>query len=229
MDLFRRIVFSACLAGLASGLVLTGAQSLFVLPIIAEAESYEHAIASGVSSKGNVMLAHNDAAHSHNRLVWTAISNIGLGVGFGLLMTAVLSFRIRVNWREGLLWGIGGYATFFLSPALGLPPELPGTTVTALAPRQLWWLFAVTLTGIGLLLLILGSPGWLKAVGAALLPIPHLVGAPRPESYSAAAPEALMSVFFAHTAIVNAIFWLLLGAVSALCLHRFFRGPTSRI
>ena len=229
MDLFRRIVFSACLAGLASGLVLTGAQSLFVLPIIAEAESYEHAIASGVSSKGNVVSAHNDAAHSHNRLVWTAISNIGMGVGFGLLMTAVLSFRIRVNWREGLLWGIGGYATFFLSPALGLPPELPGTTVTTLAPRQLWWLFAVTFTGIGLLLLTLGSPGWLKAVGAALLPVPHLVGAPRPESYSAAAPEALMSVFFAHTAIVNAIFWLLLGAVSALCLHRFFRGPASRI
>ena len=49
-----------------SGLVLTGAQSLFVLPIIAEAESYEHAIASDVSSKGNVVSGHNDAAYSHN-------------------------------------------------------------------------------------------------------------------------------------------------------------------
>ncbi|GIT48497.1 MAG: hypothetical protein Ct9H300mP14_04250 [Gammaproteobacteria bacterium] len=55
----------------------------------------------------------------HPRLVWTAISNVGLGVGFGLLMTAVLSFRSRVSWREGLLWGLGGYATFFFAPALG--------------------------------------------------------------------------------------------------------------
>ena len=213
-----------------SGLVLTGAQSLFVLPIIAEAESYEYATDSDVTSgKNTVSSGHSAAAHSHTRLVWTAISNIGLGVGFGLLMTAFLSFRSRVNWREGLLWGIGGYATFFFAPALGLPPELPGTMLTALVSRQLWWLLAVTFTGIGLLLLILGSPGWLKAVGAALLPVPHLVGAPRPESYSAATPEALTSIFFAHTAIVNAIFWLLLGAVSALCLHRFFRGPTPKI
>ena len=212
-----------------SGLVLTGAQSYFVLPIITEAESYEYTIDSGVASGKNTVSEHSAAAHSHTRLVRTAISNIGLGVGFGLLMTAILSFRSRVNWREGLLWGIGGYATFFLSPALGLPPELPGTTVPELAPRQLWWLFVVTFTGIGLLLLILGSPGWLKAVGAALLPIPHLVGAPRPESYSAAVPEALTSIFFAHTAMVNAIFWLFLGAVSALCLLRFFRGPTSKI
>ena len=208
-----------------SGLVLTGAQSFFVLPIIAEAESYEHAIDSGVSSAKNAESAHGDAAHSHPRLVWTAISNIGLGIGFGLLMTAVLSFRSRVSWREGLLWGIGGYATFFFAPALGLPPELPGTTLTALAPRQLWWLLAVTFTGIGLLLLSLGSPGWVKVIGVALLPVPHLVGVPWSESYSGAAPEALTSVFFVHTAIVNAIFWLLLGAVSALCLHRFFESP----
>ncbi len=147
------------------------------------------------------------------------------GIGFGLLMTAVLSFRSRVSWREGLLWGIGGYATFFFAPALGLPPELPGTTLTALAPRQLWWLLAVTFTGIGLLLLSLGSPGWVKVIGVALLPVPHLVGVPRSENYSGAAPEALMSVFFVHTAIVNAIFWLLLGAVTALCLHRFFESP----
>ena len=211
-----------------SGLVLTGAQSLFVLPIIAEAESYEQAIDSGVSSAENAVSAHGDAAHSHTRLLWTAISNIGLGIGFGLLMTAVLSLRGRVSWREGLLWGIGGYATFFFAPALGLPPELPGTTVTTLAPRQLWWLLAVTFTGIGLLLLILGSPGWVKVIGAALLPIPHLVGEPRPESYSGAMPEALTSVFLVHTAIVNAIFWLLLGAVSALCLLRFLRPPASR-
>ena len=157
-----------------SGLVLTGAQSLYVLPIIAEAESYEYAIDSGVTSGKNTVSEHSAAAHSHTRLVWTAISNIGLGVGFGLLMTAILSFRSRVNWREGLLWGIGGYATFFFAPALGLPPELPGTMLTALVSRQLWWLLAVTFTGIGLLLLILGSPGWLKAVGAALLPVPHV-------------------------------------------------------
>lgn len=213
-----------------SGLVLTGAQSLFVLPIIAEAESYEYATDSGVTSgKNTVSSGHSAAAHSHTRLVWTAISNIGLGVGFGLLMTAFLSFRSRVNWREGLLWGMGGYATFFFAPALGLPPELPGTTLTALVSRQLWWLLAVTFTGIGLLLLILGSPGWLKAIGAALLPVPHLVGAPRNETYATAVPEALTSVFFAHTAVVNAIFWLLLGVASALCLQRFFRGPTSRI
>ncbi|HJM03797.1 MAG TPA: CbtA family protein, partial [Arenicellales bacterium] len=82
MDVFRRIVFSACLAGLVSGLVLTGAQSFFVLPIIAEAESYEHATDSSVSSAKNAVSAHGEAAHSHSRLAWTAISNVGLGIGF---------------------------------------------------------------------------------------------------------------------------------------------------
>ena len=41
--MFRRIVFSACLAGLVAGLLITGIQQLQVTPIIVEAETYEPA------------------------------------------------------------------------------------------------------------------------------------------------------------------------------------------
>ena len=49
-------------------MVLTGAQSLYVLPIIAEAESYEHAINSGASSAKNAVSVHGDAAVSYTHL-----------------------------------------------------------------------------------------------------------------------------------------------------------------
>lgn len=60
--MFRRIVFSACLAGLVSGVLLTGIQQLQVVPIILEAETYEVAEPAATTTH-----AHADgSSHEHD-------------------------------------------------------------------------------------------------------------------------------------------------------------------
>ncbi len=211
--MFRRIVFSACLAGLFSGLVLTGVQMVRVVPIVLEAESYEvPATQQEDQQQGDEAWAPADGLE---RSFWTAVSNMLTAIGFGLLLVAIYSLRNVVGWQQGLLWGLAGYAVFFLNPSLGLTPEIPGAQAAALGTRQAWWLATVVCTATGLSVLVfVGHWGW-KVAGALLLAVPHIVGAPQPEVHGGSAPQELADAFVMATAIANAIFWLVLGASSA--------------
>ena len=228
--MFRCIVFSACLAGLLSGLVLTGVQMFRVIPIILEAESYE--------AREPIQQAHGTAALSgqHDdheawgpeegleRSVWTVVANVTTAIGFALLLIAIYSLREKVGWQQGLLWGLGGYAVFFVGPSLGLTPEIPGAEAAALGARQTWWMATIVCTGIGLSVLILVKHwGW-KVAGALLLAVPHVVGAPHPEVHGGSAPQELADAFVAASAVANAIFWLILGASSAWIFTKL--GPS---
>ena len=222
--MFRRIVFSAVVAGLLAGVLLTAVQQLRVVPIILEAETYE------VADPGAATHAHADGSgHEHEgwspedgleRTFWTGVANVGMGIGFALLLSAAFSLRGNVSWRQGLLWGLGGYAAFFALPAFGLPPELPGTESAALQGRQVWWLLTVTLSVAGVVLLGLAQGRAWKATGAALVALPHLIGAPHPETHSALAPDELLRAFIVATAIANAVFWLVLGAGCAIAFRK---------
>ncbi|MDB5657498.1 MAG: hypothetical protein JWS10_113 [Cypionkella sp.] len=139
-------------------------------------------------------------------------------VGYGLVLVAgyglAQAFGNVVTLREGLLWGIAGYAAFQLAPAMGLEPELPGTMAADLAARQIWWVGTAICTAGGLALLGYGR-GVASVVGAvALLAIPHVIGAPELESYSGVAPPELASTFAARTLGVGLIVWSALGALS---------------
>lgn len=248
--MFRRIVFLACLVGLLTGLVVTGLQLFVTVPIILEAETYEagggdaaahtHAEAApavaqdqmkefaGVLARmyrGIYAFQHAEAdwepAEGLQRHGYTLVANVLIAIGFGLLLGAAFSLREGVRWPEGLLWGLGGYATFFVLPALGLPPEIPGTFAADLVPRQGWWLLTVFCSGIGLALVALQRQWIWKIAGAILVIVPHILGAPHPEVHGGTAPQPLADAFIWRTAFVNAIFWLLLGGLSAWSFRRF--------
>ena len=163
------------------------------------------------------------------RILLTAVANISLATGFALLLCAVIHLRGGVSgWKAGLLWGLAGYAVFFLAPSLGLPPELPGTEALPLAARQQWWLMAVAASAAGLALACWGRHWVVKLAGIGLLLAPHLFGAPHLHEAVSAAPAALASAFIGATAFANAVLWLTLGLLSSVLYRKSFTAQVSQ-
>ena len=208
---FKRIAAAALLAGVLVGLLLTAVQRIQVIPILLQAEVYEDAASAHAH--------HHDAEawkpeNGWERTFYTALANVSLAIGFALLLGAAMLVRGGTSgWRSGLLWGLAGYTVFFVAPALGLPPEVPGTEAAPLLDQQLWWLMAVLGTSAGLALLVFARSAMIKLVGISLLVIPHLIGAPQPLLQASAAPVELARAFISASAIANAAFWLALGAL----------------
>jgi cobalt transporter subunit CbtA len=112
-----------------------------------------------------------------------------------------------------MLWGIAGYLVFFVAPAVGLPPELPGTEAAPLRDRQVWWTATVIFSAAGLGLAAFATNIFLRVVGFALIAAPHIVGAPLPVIHGGTAPPELAREFTRAAYVANAAFWLALGAV----------------
>lgn len=140
-------------------------------------------------------------------------------VGYGLMLVAGFAladrFGHRVTAREGVLWGIAGFAAFQLMPAMGLSPELPGTMAADLSARQAWWLGTAVCTAAALALIGFGR-GWAAyAPAIALLALPHLIGAPTPEGFSGVAPPEVAAAFATRALGVGLVAWAVLGWISA--------------
>ena len=81
-----------------------------------------------------------EPADGIERYAFTLLANIVTGIGFALILVAVSEFAGGIgSWRQGLFWGLAGFAVFTLAPGLGLPPELPAMPAADLLPRQVWW------------------------------------------------------------------------------------------
>lgn len=234
MTSFRNLFFVAVLAGLAAGLVMTVLQTTFAVPLILAAEEYEgleEEAPAELAAPGVAAVPADDHDHEHEgwapedgfeRFFYTALSNIVTGAGFGLLLVAASEFAGGIlSWRQGLLWGLAGFAAFTVSPGLGLPPELPTMPAADLRARQIWWIGCVIATGAGLALIAFGNGLAFGIAGAALLVLPHLVGAPQPESHESLIPHALHHSFVVVVTVTNLVFWLLLGLATALIRPRF--------
>src|SRR5712671_5672692 len=150
MPVFRRLLYAALCAGLLSGIVAAGAHQIGTVPLILEAETYEEAAQHATAqahTHDNPGAAHDNAEagwapeNGIERALYTLAADLLAAIGFALLLAAGFTLRGgAVTWREGLFWGLAGFATFTLAPGLGLPPELPGTEAAPLFERQLWWL-----------------------------------------------------------------------------------------
>lgn len=228
--MFRAIVFSAVLAGIIGGVVATFAQAAKVTPLIRQAEIYEEAARAKVSD-GDVET--HDHSNGHGWMpragLQTTLATLGAnvlaGVGFALLITAAMMLHGEVNWYRGLLWGVGGFASFALAPAVGLPPELPGMTTADLFSRQAWWIGTALATAGGLILLFLvRRPAW-AALGALLIAVPHLIGAPHPSGAGANLPPELIIEFGIATLVTNLFFWASLGVASGILFEKLRPAP----
>ncbi|ROO31623.1 CbtA family protein [Pseudomonas sp. 7SR1] len=223
--MIKRIAQTAGFSGLLAALLLTLLQSLWVSPLILQAETFEKAPASEVHE-------HTDGvAHTHDAEAWepedgwqrvlsTTGGNLVVAVGFALMLAGLYTLRAPTRTSQGLLWGLAGYATFVLAPTLGLPPELPGTAAADLTQRQMWWIGTAASTAVGIALIAFDRHWLLKLLGVATLLVPHLIGAPQPEVHSMLAPEALESQFKIASQVTNIAFWLALGLISAWLFRR---------
>lgn len=234
--LMGRVFLTAVLAGAVAGVFMTAIQHIAVFPMIFEAESYEAGGGGTVAADS----AGQEAAHDHGQEAWapadglertaySGLANVITAVGFGLLLAAGFALRGAAGLRRGLLWGLAGFLAFNLAPALGLPPELPGAAAAELGARQAWWLMTVVLTAGGLGLIAFAGRWPLKAAGAALVLVPHIVGAPQPDGgHGGLAPAALEEAFIMAALVTNAAFWLLLGGLAGLFFDRFGREDGAR-
>ena len=225
--MIKRIAQTAGFTGLLAALLLTLLQSFWVAPLILQAETYEKPAATHVHE-------HDASAvpgHAHDADAWepedgwqrvlsTTGGNLVVAVGFALMLAGLYTLRAPTRTSQGLLWGLAGYATFCLAPTLGLPPELPGTAAADLLQRQTWWITTAASTAVAIALVVFGKHWALKLLGAVILVIPHVVGAPQPMEHSSLAPEALETQFKIASQLTNLVFWLALGAISAWLFSR---------
>lgn len=225
--MIKRIAQTAGFTGLLAALLLTVLQSLWVTPLILEAETFEKPAETPAHTHTDTHMA----AHTHDAEAWepedgwqrvlsTTGGNLVVAVGFALMLAGLYTLRAPNSTVQGLFWGLAGYATFCLAPTLGLPPELPGTAAADLAQRQMWWVGTAASTAAGIALVVFGRHWALKILGAAILAVPHVIGAPQPEVHSMLAPEALEAQFKIASQLTNAAFWLALGLISAWLFRR---------
>ncbi|WP_349975608.1 CbtA family protein [Pseudomonas sp. WHRI 8519] len=231
--MIKRIARTAGFSGLLAALLLTLLQSFWVAPLILEAETYESAAPAAEHHHDSQATAGHEhaAAHEHSAEAWspedgwqrilsTTGGNLVVAVGFALILAALYSLREPNRVTTGALWGLAGFAVFCLAPTLGLPPELPGTAAADLGQRQSWWIGTAAATALGLALLVFPRHWLLKACGAVLLVVPHVIGAPQPDVHQSLAPEALETQFKIASWVTNAAFWLALGLLSAWLYRR---------
>ncbi len=126
-----------------------------------------------------------EPADGVERTAFTLAANILTAIGYALALTGLISMRGKaLGWREGLMWGLAGFACVMIAPLLGLPPELPGTPSAPLADRQVWWIATAAATACGLALIAFHRKPWTAVAAIVLIAAPHVIGAP-------AAPEGL--------------------------------------
>lgn len=246
--MFRRIFAAALGGGIGVGIAIALLQHATLVSMILTAESYESGVAAGhthaLASPGGhgmapsstpIVPAVHEAAMPQAkgaeppwRTVSTFIATTLTSVGFAFLLAGAFAVSGReVDAREGLLWGLGGFAAFALAPAFGLPPELPGSVAADLLSRQIWWICTAAATLAGLVLMVFVRGSWAVPVAVALLAAPHIVGAPHPHTGAGSVPPELAASFAARSLGVNAVFWALLGLATGALYSRIGRAQSA--
>ncbi len=220
----KNLFTSALFAGLAAGLVATLLQFWLLIPLLLEGELYE------IGIRAHFAVGHDTPVQSPagpERIIELDLSRHLITVGFSviaytafaLIMVAFMALAERtghrITPRVGIIWGLAGFLAMHLAPAIGLPPELPGTIAAEVELRQVWWLATVLLSATGLGLIAFGNTLILNFIGIIALALPHIIGAPMLDTYFGIAPPELSALFATRSLGVAAASWVTLGFVAA--------------
>jgi cobalt transporter subunit CbtA len=226
--MFHRVLLAGILAGLAAGLVLGLFHIARLTPLIVAAEAYETAAPVHAQAANAAPAPEWAPPPGLPRALFTLLADLVIGAGFGLLLCGAFAMRHAITGgaveaREGVLWGLAGFASFALAPALGLPPALPGSELAGVAARQGWWLATALGTAGGLALLVFAGRGVWRGLGTVLVLLPHVVGAPQAEPAAHGVPAMLAAQFVAASLAASALFWVVLGGGAGWIYGRLWR------
>ncbi|WP_198243666.1 CbtA family protein [methane-oxidizing endosymbiont of Gigantopelta aegis] len=220
---FKNIVLAAFITAIVASIAYSAYQEVAVTPIILAAEEFEVPEVTGSETEETW-----SPENGLERRLFTFSADFLTAFSFSLMLISAMATQRKLTLLQGLGWGIAGYLCFFVAPALGLPPEIPGIETSSLVGRQLWWLIAVIFTAAGLWLVVFAKIP-LKTVGIVILIAPHLLGAPNPETHAFANPDPvavaqlteLWHQFILQTSIANALLWLIIGEIGAVFTRKW--------
>lgn len=217
--MFSRILISGLFAGFAAGLIAALLQLIFIQPVLLLSELYESgqvthfgaAKAAGAQmATGGIDLIRDGLSILFTTLIYT---------GYSLILVAAMALAddrgIGITVRQGLLWGVAGFVSVQFAPAVGLPPELPGSAAAEMGLRQAWWFGTVAATASGIALIAFGRGWTARGIAAVLILAPHVIGAPHPEAFAGPVPPELAGLFAGRALGVGLVAWVLLGLFAA--------------
>lgn len=240
-----RFLWVGLVAGILAGVPTAAIQHVTTTPLIIAAEVYENAEPShahkaghqieawrsGGIVKANFILVHGSGPITEEeswapedgleRTFFTSAATIITTIGYSLMLLAAMFIaKGKITPRSGLLWGLAGFAATGLAPSLGLSPELPGAAAADLFARQMWWGATAIATAGGLWLILRVSSVWAIILGAVLIGLPHLIGAPHPDVLTSGVPSELAAHFASSSLVLHAIAWVLAGCAVGFLWQR---------
>lgn len=223
--MFGRLLLGGLLGGLAGGIVVSAIQAVTTTPLILEAERFEQietAVASLIYVDGGAPAAEGLGL---DRLLQTASTTVAVSTGYVLLLLGILWVKGgTIDARHMAAWGLAGFLVTGLAPSLGLAPELPGSGAAALLDRQIWWFGCVVASAAGLAAIVFGRTLPWVIGGAALLALPHVIGAPGPEELVSEVPAEVAAHFAATSLVVHALTWIVPAALAGYLLQFLLKG-----
>ena len=216
--MISRVLAIGLIAGLVAGLAVAALQQVTTTPLILAAEVYE----SAGHSHAEPVAEGWKPAEGAQRIAATSVADVATAAGYALILLALMLVAgDTIEPRRALAWAACAFAATGLATGLGLAPQLPGAAETDLFARQLWWAGTAAATGAGLFVLLRRDEFVAKVLGAALLALPHIFGAPRPAAPESTAPAELAAQFAASSLAVQAITWALAGALVGVLWREF--------
>ena len=229
-----RLLAGGLVAGFVAGLFAAALHFFLVQDLILQSELYEtgeevhfQQAAPQAGHGDAAQVGHDHASHDHDTSDAGALSRNALtwlfaGViyaGYGLMLAAAYQLArllgFEVTLARGVLWGLAGFVTFQMAPAMGLAPNLPGTVSADITDRQIWWFGTMVATGAGFALIAYGRSLGLVALAVLLIALPHVIGAPALDTFYGVAPPEIAATFATRVLGIGLAAWVVLGCLTA--------------